>query len=100
MIDTTQMCTNDELIAGELGADPAFRAEWERPATARAAAVALVRYRADHDLSQRGLADRLEMTLSQVAELELGSVTPSREKLQRISDRLEIELGVEAEPSP
>jgi DNA-binding transcriptional regulator YiaG len=83
MIDTTQMRTNAELIVDELRADSAFRAEWHRTATARASAIALVRYRADHDVSQRGLADRLEMTLSQVAELELGSVNPSRYTLTR-----------------
>ena len=53
----SDMKTNDELIAEQLHTDPAFRAEWERTALARAVAVAIVRYRAEHDLSQRELAD-------------------------------------------
>ena len=45
------MKANDELIAEQLRTDPEFRAEWERTALARAVAVAIVRYRAEHDLS-------------------------------------------------
>lgn len=64
--------TNDELIAEELRTNPAFRDEWGRTAPGRAVATALVRYRSDHDLSQRELADRLAMAESDVACLELG----------------------------
>ena len=52
----SEMKTNDELIAELLRTDPEFRAEWERTALAREVALAIVRYRADHDLSQRDLA--------------------------------------------
>ena len=47
----TDWPTNDDLIAEELRADPQFRADWERTALARAVAVAVVRHRAEHDLS-------------------------------------------------
>ena len=87
--------TNDELIAEQLRADPEFRAEWERTALARAVAVAIVRYRAEHELSQRDLAQRLGMKQPQVARLELGEVNPSMDTLMRISSRLGIEFTID-----
>ena len=50
-VKLSEMKTNDELIAEQLHTDPAFRAEWERTALARAVAVAIVRYCAEHDFS-------------------------------------------------
>ena len=91
----SEMKTNDELIAEQLRTDPEFRAEWERTALARAVAVAIVRYRAEHDLSQRELADRLGMKQPQVARLELGEVNPSIDTLMRISAQLGIEFTID-----
>jgi len=54
-----------------------------------------VRYRADHDLSQADLADRLGMTLPQVARLELGEVNPNRNALMRILDQLGVEFKID-----
>jgi ribosome-binding protein aMBF1 (putative translation factor) len=85
--------TNDELIAEQLRSDPAFRAEWERTAPARAVAIALVRYRSDHNLSPRELADRLHVTLTDVARMELGEIEPSSDSGARISSALGIEFG-------
>jgi transcriptional regulator with XRE-family HTH domain len=93
------MKTNDELIAEQLRDDPKFRAEWERTALARAVAVAIVRYRAEHDLSQRQLAERLDMKQPQVARLELGEVNPRLETLMRVSSRLAIEFTIDVRPA-
>src|ERR1700722_7073000 len=95
----SEMKTNDELIAEQLGTDPEFRAEWERTALARAVAVAIVRYRADYDLSQRELAERLGMKQPQVARLELGEVNPSIDTLMRISSMLAIEFTIDVRPA-
>jgi transcriptional regulator with XRE-family HTH domain len=95
----SEMKTNDELIAEELCSDPEFRAEWERTALGRAVAVAIVRYRADHDLSQRDLAQRLAMKQPQVARLELGEVNPSMDTLMRIASQLEIEFTIDVRPA-
>jgi DNA-binding XRE family transcriptional regulator len=84
--------TNDELITERLRLDPVFRAEWERTALGRAAAVAMVRYRAERDLSQQELAGILGMTTTQVAELEVGDANPSTDTVHRISARLGIAL--------
>ena len=91
----SEMRTNDELVAEQLRTDPEFRAEWERTALARAVAAAIVRYRVEHDLSQRDLAQRLGMKQPQVARLELGEVNPSVDTLMRISARLGIEFTID-----
>lgn len=95
----SEMKTNDELITELLRTDPEFRAEWERTALARAVALAIVRYRADHDLSQRELAERLGMKQPQVARLELGEVNPSMETLMRVSSQLGIEFTIDVRPA-
>jgi len=98
-IKLREMETNDELIADQLRTDPEFRAEWERTALARAVAIAIVRYRAEHDLSQRELADRLGMKQPQVARLEQGEVNPSIDTLMRISAQLGIEFTIDVRPA-
>jgi transcriptional regulator with XRE-family HTH domain len=95
----SELKTNDELIAEQLRTDPEFRAEWERTAFGRAVAVAIVRYRAQHDLSQRDLAKRLGMKQPQVARLELGEVNPSIDTLMRISSQLGIEFTIDVRPA-
>ncbi len=95
----SEMKTNDELIAEQLRSDPEFRAEWERTALARAVAIAIVRYRADHGVSQRELAQRLRMKQPQVARLELGEVNPSIDTLMRVSSRLGIEFTIDVRPA-
>jgi len=95
----SEMKTNDELITEQLRTDPEFRAEWERTALARAVAVAIVRYRAEHDLSQRDLAGRLGMKQPQVARLELGEINPSMDTLMRLSAELGIEFTIDVRPA-
>lgn len=94
----SEMKTNDELIAEEM-VDPAFRAEWERTALARAVALRLVRYRAERDLSQRDLADLLDMKQPQVARLERGDINPTLNTLLRLAGALEIEFTIDVRPT-
>ena len=94
----SELKTNDEILQEELQ-DPEFRAEWERTALARAVALAIVRYRGDHGLSQRDLAERLGMKQPQVARLELGEVNPSMETLMRVSGQLGIEFTIDVRPA-
>ena len=62
-------------------------------------ALAIVRYRGDHGLSQRELAERLGMKQPQVARLELGEVNPSMETLMRVSAQLGIEFTIDVRPA-
>ena len=95
----SELKTNDEIIQDELRADPEFRAQWERTALGRAVAVSVVRYRAEHDLSQRDLAQQLGMKQPQVARLELGEVNPNMETLVRVSSKLGIEFTIDVRPA-
>lgn len=78
----------DDIIAERCASDPEFRDYWERTALARAVAIAVIRYRSEHELSQRALARRLGMPYSQGARLELGEHNPSIETLQRLAKGL------------
>jgi ribosome-binding protein aMBF1 (putative translation factor) len=95
----SEMRGNQEVVAEQLRTDREFRAAWERTALARGVAVALVRYRAEHDLSQRDLAKRLHMKQPQVARLELGEINPSMDTLMRIASRLDIEFTIDVRPA-
>ena len=69
--------THEQVLAEHLDADPEYRREWERTALARAVAVKVIAYRAEHGLSQTALAKRLKMTQPAVARLESGGAQPS-----------------------
>lgn len=78
----------DDVIAERCANDAKFRNHWERTALARAVAIAVIRYRSEHELSQRALARQLGMPYSQVARLELGEHNPSIDTLQRLAKGL------------
>lgn len=60
----------DVLLAEEQLADPSFKAEWQRLAPAREFATTLMRYRAEHKLSQRALAKKLGVSQPRAVKLE------------------------------
>lgn len=95
----SDLSTHEEVLAGHLDADPEYRREWERTALARAVAVKVIAYRAEHDLSQTALAKRLRMSQPAVARLESGEHNPTFPMLLRISDALGIELAIDITPS-
>lgn len=78
----------DDVIAERCANDSEFRDYWERTALARAVAVAVIRYRSKHRLSQRALARQMGMPSSQIARLELGEHNPSIDTLQRLAKGL------------
>lgn len=92
------MVTHERLLEQELE-DPAFRAEWERTALARAVATEVVRYRGKYGLTQRALAEQLEMKQPQVARLEGGEHNPSVETLARLAVVMGIEINIDIRPS-
>ena len=94
----SDMKTQGELLDERLR-DPEFRAEWERTALARAVAITVVRYRAEHDLSQRQLAERLDMPQPQVARLESGDVNPRMETLMQLASKLGTEFTIDIRPA-
>jgi len=64
--------------------DPDTKDRWEKMAMARSVAIAVIRYRAKHGLSQMALARKLGVPRSYIARLELGEHNPSVETLRWI----------------
>jgi transcriptional regulator with XRE-family HTH domain len=89
----------EQLLAEEQLRDPEFRAEWQRTAPARELAVALLRYRAENDLSQRALAEVLGVSQPRVAKLEAGEHNPSVDTIINVVRRLGIEFAIDIAPS-
>lgn len=79
--------------------DPETREHWERTALARAAANAVVRYRTEHGMSQRALAEMLGWKPSQVARLELGEHNPGMDTLTHLAQRLGLRFTMEIGPA-
>jgi DNA-binding XRE family transcriptional regulator len=91
--------TFEALLAEEQLADPSFRAEWQRLAPAREFAATLLRYRAEHKLSQRGLASKLGVSQPRVAKLESGEHNPGVDTIINAVKRLEIEFVLDVAPA-
>lgn len=93
-----RLISHKQVVARSLK-NPEVRLERKRTALARAVALRLIQYRADHNLSQRALARQLGMPQSVIARLEAGEHAPSVETLHRISRGLRIEFHIEITPS-
>ena len=88
----------EALLEREL-ADPEFRAEWERLAVAHAVALWLIGYRAEHGLSQSGLARLAGMSQPTIARLEAGDTEPKLSTLMRLVRSLATPLSVHLTPA-
>jgi transcriptional regulator with XRE-family HTH domain len=97
----SDLSTREEVLAERLDADPEYRREWEHIALAlaRAVAVKVIAYRAEHGLSQTALAGCLKMTQPAVARLESGEYNPTFPTLLRLSDALGVELAINISPT-
>jgi transcriptional regulator with XRE-family HTH domain len=89
----------DSLVAEEQLGDPSFRAGWQRLAPARAFAVTLLRYRAEHELSQRALAERLGVSQPRIVKLESGEHNPEIDTIINAVRRLGIEFVLDVSPA-
>lgn len=92
-----QLISHKDVLAEDLR-DPEFREEWERTAVARWLAVEVAHYRAEHDLSQRQLAELLGVHQSDVARMETGEHAPTLDRLIRVAKGLDIELMIDICP--
>lgn len=97
MADLTK--TFEQLVADEEGSDPSFRAEWQRLAPAREFAATLLRYRAEHKLSQRALAKKLGVSQPRVAKLESAEHNPELDTIINAVRRLGIEFVLDVAPA-
>jgi len=89
----------DALVAEEQLTDPSFKAEWQRLAPAREFAATLLRYRAEHKLSQRALAQKLGVSQPRVVKLESGDHNPEVDTIINAVRRLGIEFALDIAPA-
>ena len=94
---TRPLISYDQVLADMLQ-DPAFRAQWERTALARAVAEAVIRYRAEHKLTQTGLARLLGWSQPVVARLEAAEHNPTMDTLVTLSRTLSLRVHVDVGP--
>lgn len=90
--------TESAILAEDMNADPEFAAEWQRLALARAVAHELIRFRAQHKLTQRDLADVLGVKQPRIVQLESGEHNPQIETLIDISGKTGIEFAIDITP--
>lgn len=95
----TSKKTFDALVVEEQLADPSFRAEWQRLAPAREFASTLLRYRAEHKLSQRALAKELGVSQPRVVKLESGEHNPEVDTIINAVRQLGIEFVLDVAPA-
>ncbi len=96
---TTPNRNFDALLAEEQLADPSFRAEWQRLAPAREFAATLLRYRAQHNLSQRALAKKLGVSQPRVVKLESGEHNPEIDTIINTVRCLGVEFVLDVAPA-
>jgi transcriptional regulator with XRE-family HTH domain len=89
----------DALLVEEQLADPKFKAEWQRFAPAREFASTLLRYRAEHGLSQRALAKRLGLSQPRIVKLESGDHNPEIDTIINAVRQLGIEFALDVAPA-
>ena len=86
--------TTGEVMERLIERDPKLRQEWERTTLARAAAIEIIRYRAENDLSQAELAQRLNMHQPAISRPGEGEHNPSIAILRRLSEKLEVNMTI------
>lgn len=89
----------EQLVERHKREDPAFAEEWERTAFAREVAHAVIRYRADHDLTIEQLADVLGVDSETVGNLEDGERDPDVGMLRRLSAHLGLRFTIDIHPA-
>jgi ribosome-binding protein aMBF1 (putative translation factor) len=72
----TEMSSTNAEVRRRALADPEVRAAYQENLFAHQVALAVMRYRAEQGISQRQLAEMLEMPQSNVARLESGEHEP------------------------
>jgi predicted XRE-type DNA-binding protein len=93
------MKTFGEFVAENVTDDPGFRAEWQRLTPAREFAAAILRYRTEHGLSQRKMAEVLGVSQPRVAKLERAEHNPDFDTIIHAVRTLGIEFVFDAAPA-
>jgi ribosome-binding protein aMBF1 (putative translation factor) len=78
--------------------DPAYVREYNALEQEFSLAQAMIQARANADLTQAQLAERMHTTQGVIARLESGRVQPSTRTLQRLADATGMRLKISFEP--
>ena len=87
MVKLSELTTAEELHERDM-ADPSYRAEYERTRFANDIAIRVLRYRAEHGLTQTAFGRLVGMRQPHVARLESGEHEPSLSTLIRLAGAL------------
>ena len=79
--------------------DPEFRAEYEALEEEFSIASALISARAQADMTQQDVAEKMETSQSYIAKLEGGAVSPTMKALKRYAAATGSRLKIVFEPS-
>lgn len=91
--------TNFEDVKTEWMKDPEFRAEYEALEEEFSIASALISARAQADMTQQDVAEKMETSQSYIAKLEGGAVSPTMKALKRYAAATGSRLKIVFEPS-
>lgn len=80
--------------------NPAYRKEWDALEGEFTLAEAMIHARAEADLTQEQLAQRMKTTQAVIARLESGRVHPSTRTLQRLAEATGHRLRISFEAIP
>lgn len=94
MVKLSELRTAEEVHEQDMR-DLDYRREHERTRLANDVAIRVIRYRADHGLTQAALARMLGMRQPHVARLESGDHEPSLLTLARLSEALGEDFSVD-----
>ncbi len=86
-----------EEIHKEAMSDPEYASEYERTEFANQVAIMVLRYRAEHNLTQTALARMLGLKQPNIARLESGEHEPSVSTLAKLSAVLGIDFSLDIE---
>jgi len=98
MMRLSQLTTATELHERDL-VDPGYRAEYERTRFANEVAIRVIRYRAEHGLTQTAFGRLVGMRQPHVARLESGDHEPSVSTLARLSAALGVDFTLAITPA-
>jgi DNA-binding XRE family transcriptional regulator len=93
-----KLVSGDDVLARQMK-DPAYRAEREATSLARSVAIEVVKYRAEHGLTQSAFAKRLGVSQPVVARLERGDHAPTWDTLGRLARTMGVGFLVEVHPT-
>jgi ribosome-binding protein aMBF1 (putative translation factor) len=98
MVKLSESHTADEIHERHMRDDPDYAAEYKRTEFANEVAIAVIRYRTQHNLSQTGLAAKLGMRQPNIARLEAADHEPSLTMLERLARVLGLDFHIEITP--